>query len=71
MTFTLPPVGINDMIRYHDHGLVVGVVFDTPVGGGSVEFDARVELGLTSVYSPDSALDIKNQVFSFMIGYAL
>jgi opacity protein-like surface antigen len=60
-----------DNIKGADLGIVVGAGFDYQVGPGSALFDLRYEAGFVSVDDSSNELDMRNSVFSFMIGYGL
>ena len=56
---------VNDI----DLGAVFGAGMDIGLGKGDVVFDARYVLGLTGI--DEDGDDVKNKVFSFMLGYSL
>ena len=53
-----------------DFGLVFGAGFGYEVGKGAITFDARYDLGLSTIDNSSSAGDIKNNVISFFVGYS-
>jgi hypothetical protein len=67
---------IEDM-KGTDFGLIIGGGIDFGLGAaskGKITVDLRYVLGLTTIYKPlvegEEILDIKNGVFSLMIGYS-
>lgn len=56
---------VNDI----DLGAVFGAGIDIGLGKGDLVFDARYVLGLTGI--DEDGDDVKNKVFSFMLGYSL
>ena len=46
-----------------------GIVFGFGTEFGNICIDGRYEMGLTSIDDSDDNLDVKNRVFSFMLGY--
>jgi len=61
---------MKDYTKSTDFGLVVGAGLDYDLGCGSLIFDARYCLGLTSISDDSSeSVDVKNAVISFMLGY--
>ncbi len=55
---------VNDV----DLGVVSGVGIDIGLGKGAVVIDARYVLGLTGI--DEEGQDVRNKVFSFLLGYA-
>ena len=51
-------------------GLVFGAGIDYGIGNGKLTFDARYNLGLTTVDDSDDDLDIKDSTISIMLGYS-
>lgn len=62
---------IKDFIKGFDFGMVFGGGFDIEAGSNLIGIDFRYTLGLTSVDNSGFDEDIKNKVFSVMIGYVL
>ena len=67
---------IEDM-KGIDFGLIIGAGIDFGLGAaskGKITADLRYVLGLTTIYKPlvegEEILDVKNGVFSLMIGYS-
>lgn len=58
-----------DDVKDTDVGAAVGLGLDLNLGVGSLVGDVRYTLGLNSIYG--SALDVKNGVFSVMLGISL
>ncbi len=54
-----------------DFGLVFGGGVDFALGSSKVTVDARYTLGLTTIDASEWEADIKNGVFSLMVGYSL
>jgi len=56
-------------VKSIDFGLVLGAGIDIDLGTGTLLFDARYNLGLTSIDDSVDDGDIKNSVISFNVGY--
>lgn len=54
-----------------DFGLVFGAGVDFVLGSSKVTVDARYTLGLTTIDASEGEADVKNGVFSLMVGYSL
>jgi len=54
-----------------DFGVVCGAGVDLALGSSKVTVDARYTLGLTTIDASEWEADIKNGVFSLMVGYSL
>jgi len=67
------PGGETDVKQYvksTDIGFLAGVGVEYKMDSGSVLFDVRYEVGLTTIDKGDGeAEDVKNNVISFMAGY--
>lgn len=62
---------IDEYFKDTDFGTVFGGGIDFGLPVGKIVFDARYSLGLTSIDEPDDGTaDVKNDAFSFMLGYA-
>jgi len=57
-------------VKSTDFGLVFGAGFGYEVGGGAITFDARYELGMSTIDNSSNAGDIKNNAISFFVGYS-
>ncbi len=55
-------------VKDTDFGAVLGVGIDFDLGKGKIALDARYSLGLTTLSEAD--LHVKNNVFSFLLGYS-
>ncbi len=62
---------IKDFIKGFDFGLVFGGGLDIDAGSSIITIDARYTLGLTSIDNSGFDEDVKNRVFTVMIGYVL
>ena len=58
----------DEVIKDSDFGAVFGGGIDFGLPAGKIVFDARYSLGLTTI--DEEGPDVKNNVFSFMLGYA-
>ena len=61
--------GVKDI----DFGLVIGGGVDIGLGKGKIVFDVRYSLGLTTIVEEelfDEHVDLKNNTFSFLLGYS-
>ena len=61
-------IDVDEEIKDGDFGAVFGGGIDFGLPAGKIVFDARYSLGLTTIDEEGS--DVKNNVFSFMLGYA-
>jgi len=61
---------ISEYVENTDFGTVFGAGIGFGLPAGKIVLDARYSLGLTSIDASDDAADIKNNAFSFMLGYA-
>jgi len=61
---------IDEFVKDTDFGAVFGGGIDFGLPAGKIVFDARYSLGLTAIYEEVFGFDVKNNVFSFMLGYA-
>ena len=59
----------DEVIKDSDFGAVFGGGIDFGLPAGKIVFDARYSLGLTTIDEEGSSA-VKNNVFSFMLGYA-
>lgn len=55
-------------VKDTDFGVVFGGGIDFELGKGKIVFDVRYSLGLTTLDEEDA--DVKNNVFSFLLGYS-
>ena len=63
-------VDIKDDAKSTDIGFLAGAGVEYKMESGSVLFDVRYEVGLTTIDKGDGeAADIKNSAISFMAGY--
>lgn len=61
---------IEDDFTSTDLGLMIGLGADVPIAAyGSLVFELRADLGLTSIDGQGDGDDIKNRAYSFMVGY--
>ncbi|MCK4829574.1 outer membrane beta-barrel protein, partial [bacterium] len=58
------------VVKDTDFGAIFGGGIDFGLPAGKIVFDARYSLGLTTTYEEFFEVDLKNSVFSFMLGYA-
>jgi len=58
-------------LKATDFGLVFGGGVDFALGSSKVTVDARYTLGLTTIDASEWEADVKNGVFSLMVGYFL
>ncbi len=63
-------VNLDAVVKDTDFGAVFGGGIDFSLPAGKIVFDARYSLGLTTTYEEGLDVDVKNSVFSFMLGYA-
>jgi len=56
-------------VKSIDFGLILGAGINIDLGTGTLLFDARYNLGLTSIDDSADDGDIKNSVISFNVGY--
>ena len=62
---------IKDDMKSVDFGVAFGAGFTYMMqNGGGVTFDARYTLGLAKIYDTTEDVNVKNGVFSFMVGYS-
>lgn len=61
-------IDIKDHIKSNDAGAVIGIGADISAGVISLTGDIRYTMGLSSIDDSDADLDIKNGVFSVMVG---
>jgi len=61
-------IDVDEETKDGDFGAVFGGGIDFGLPAGKIVFDARYSLGLTTIDEEGS--DVKNNVFSFMLGYA-
>jgi len=62
-------VDVKDEAKSIDFGLVFGGGVDLALGEGSLMFDVRYTMGLTSIDDTDDDWDIKNKAITLMVGY--
>lgn len=61
---------IEDTLRDYEQGLALGGGFDFLVGSlGAINIDARLTRGLSRLSTGEADGDVKNDVFSLMLGY--
>ena len=60
---------IKDQTKSMDLGIVVGGGVDFAMGNGTMTFDGRYTMGMSSIDDTDYDEDIKNTNISFMLGY--
>ena len=63
---------IEDTLRQHETGLVVGGGVDMSVlgGAGALNLDLRLTRGLSRLQISEGGPDVRNQAFSVMLGYS-
>jgi len=61
-------IDVDEEVKDSDFGAVFGGGIDFGLPAGKIVFDARYSLGLTTI--DEEGFDVKNNVFSFMLGYA-
>ena len=61
-------IDFDEYVKNTDFGAVFGGGIDFGLPAGKIVFDARYSLGLTTI--DEVVFDIKNNAFSFMLGYA-
>ena len=66
---TIEETDLTD-VENTDFGVVFGSGVDFELGKGKIVFDVRYDLGLATLDKADDDDDVKNSVFSFLIGYA-
>lgn len=69
----LEEANIEQTLRDYEQGIVLGGGLDFAVSGGSgaINLDARVTQGLSRINeNADGSVDVKNRVFSVMLGYS-
>ena len=62
-------IDFDEYVKNTDFGAVFGGGIDFGLPAGKIVFDARYSLGLTTI-DEEGFEDVKNNVFSFMLGYA-
>lgn len=61
---------IEDNFTSTDFGLVLGLGADVPISAyGTLVFELRADVGLTSIDGQGDGDDIKNRAYSLMVGY--
>ncbi|MCD6250437.1 MAG: PorT family protein [candidate division Zixibacteria bacterium] len=62
-------VDFKDETKSMDLGIVFGGGVDFAMGNGTMTFDGRYTMGMSSIDDTEYDEDIKNGVISFMVGY--
>jgi len=68
MTAKVEDVDVKDDMKTMDIGILAGAGIGYQMEGGTLFFEARYEVGMTSVPDDDD-VDAKNTAISFMVGY--
>lgn len=64
-------IDAKDSLKNWDISLVLGLGLDYYLGFGKATIDIRFDKGIVSIDDSGAGLDLKNQVFSLLIGFSL